>query len=87
MVGGLPMKNLDAFADNIAYWEDQAKFVRERGEEDLAEAYLDDARDLKRVLEAIKTGDFDTAAKIAFSLDTIVREQIPDSVYRFLQEV
>ena len=81
------MKNLDAFAANIACWEDHGKFVRERGEEDLADAYFSDARDLKRVLEAIKAGDFDTAAKIAFSLDTIVREQIPDSIYCFLREV
>jgi hypothetical protein len=74
------LKNL---ARSIDEWAIQGK---ECSNAELAEAYASDVKDLGRVHAAIAEDDISKAAKIAFGLDTIVREQIPESVYLFLQD-
>lgn len=45
-----------------------------------------DVRDLRKVLSLMKESKFDEAWKTASSLDTAVREAIPDKIYYFLQD-
>jgi hypothetical protein len=75
-------QHLKVLAQSIANWEQNGK---ECSDADLAEAYQSDVRDLWKVHAAMKKGDLALAAKIAFDLDTIVREQIPNSVYELLE--
>ena len=45
----------------------------------------DDHKDLKRVYELHKEGKFDVAYNIALDLDTIVRDEIPDNIWKDLK--
>lgn len=73
---------LKELARSIERWDLQGE---ECSDADLAAAYASDVKDLRRVHSAIAKDEIDEAAKIASGLDTIVRDQIPESVYLFLQ--
>jgi len=82
----MPKKHADhlkALARNIEGWAIQGK---ECSNTELAEAYASDVKDLRKVYAAIAEDNIDEAAKIADRLDTIVRDQIPESVYTFLYD-
>jgi hypothetical protein len=76
-------KHLKELARSIERWGLQGK---ECSDAEVAGAYESDVKDLRRVHSAIAKDEIDEAAKIAFGLDTIVRDQIPESVYLFLQD-
>jgi Asp-tRNA(Asn)/Glu-tRNA(Gln) amidotransferase A subunit family amidase len=76
-------EHLKHLARSIERWDLQGK---ECSDADVAGAYASDVKDLRRVHSAIANDEIDEAAKVAFGLDTIVRGQIPQSVYRFLQD-
>ena len=46
-------------------------------DEDLYDQYLQDEKDLKAVRDAVISGDFRQARKLAYSLDMIMFDQIP----------
>lgn len=45
------------------------------------DSYLSDAKDLREISVLLADGDIDEAKERIASLDTIVRDEIPDSVY------
>jgi len=75
-------KLLKSFAKSIERW---AKNGKGCSDQYLVLAYEGDAKDLREVHDLIEAGDYQKAARVAFGLDTIVREQIPGKVWDFLQ--
>lgn len=74
------------FEKSIARWSHQGQEAHDLGDEELAQAYASDVRDLKRFLQMYKEGKLDEAWAMARNLDTIVRELIPDPIYNFLRD-
>ena len=56
-------------------------------EKDLSAADAADRKDLQKVLDLFKKGEFKKSFNAAWGLDTIVRDQIPDSVYDICHNV
>jgi len=89
-----PPGGLSALASKIASFERKsqaakAKLPRARTpeeKEDLQddyEMYRDDARDLKKVLEACRAGQPGRAWSISDRMDTAARDEIPNSLYNW----
>jgi hypothetical protein len=72
---------LKSFSDQIRRWENRANGC----ERYLALVYKEDAMDLWKVHALMKSGEYRKAKRVASSLDTIVREQIPDEAWDFLE--
>jgi len=53
---------------------------------DMRRSYMIDFADMRYIYEMIEIGAIMGAAKKARSLDTAVREEIPNSVWRFLMD-
>jgi len=78
---------------NISF-RDQQRFVNainkwkmyslETKDKELAAAYKKDAEDLKSIYDAIIDDRYDIAQRLINKLDTIVRDQIPLSVYNIV---
>lgn len=71
---------LKKFKDNIKAWKEN-EYTR-----DIKKVYAQDRKDLTVIYNLIKKGDMEIAGKMAWNLDTIVREQIPSSVYNAIIE-
>jgi len=48
--------------------------------------YTQDRKDMRAVLSACKKGDWSKAAKLAWRLDTILRDEIPHYLWSFMHE-
>lgn len=56
-----------------------------KGDKKMIAAYRDDRKQLLKVVKELDKGNFKNAAALSRSLDTIIREQIPDSVWDYLK--
>jgi len=72
-------KMIQEFRDAIKNWTDP-KGPRT----DLEKAYTSDRKALRKGLSLFRQGKYKEASSHLFMLDTIVRDQIPQSVYDFL---
>jgi len=69
-------RDLQRLDKEIALCRRMAAF--HEGDDDyLAEAYAKDAEDLQAVRDAVARGDLGKAGRIAYDLDTYVRDEIP----------
>ena len=73
-------KEVEQFNDSIAAWKDNGE-----GDINLKKVYAQDRKDLREVLRCLKKGYLKTAYDRASFLDSIVRGQIPDSVWKILE--
>ena len=65
----------------IRHWQLLGQRAATDGDQELATQYERDVRDLTAFRDSFAAGDFDTAARLADALDTLVRDQIPLQVY------
>jgi hypothetical protein len=76
--------DLKRFAKNIAEWSAMGFDFLNKGDRRMAKVTERDVEDLKAVYGAIVGGEYSNAAKLAWQLDTVVREQIPTRLYNFI---
>ena len=82
---------------NKAECIEQAKIIREaasrylasgkkafKGEADMLKVYSNDAKDLREVAKLLREGKVKDAYRKAQYLDTLVRDVIPESPWRFM---
>ena len=67
--------------DHINTWNGKTQCDR-----DMREVGKADARDLRRVARLLREGRVTEAAKKLDSLDTIIRDLIPEETYKYLME-
>ncbi|MGE4157623.1 MAG: hypothetical protein AB7F75_00835 [Planctomycetota bacterium] len=79
-------RDLERFAKNIAAWARDGKRWAARGDREMAETHERDVLALKAVHAAVLRGDYREAAKLAYPLDTIVRDQIPARLYNAINQ-
>jgi hypothetical protein len=77
----LTSKDMNEFARSISDWTWTADEDRE-----MLTQYMRDREDLKYVYDLIANKEYTYAAKSAANLDTIVRDQIPVTIWNFLME-
>jgi hypothetical protein len=77
---------LQGFKDEIDSWTWTDKTGDLAEDERMLKAYAQDRKDLTKVLKLCEKGEYKKAYKLAWGLDTIVRELIPESVYSYIEE-
>lgn len=82
-IADLKMTEMKKFDKNIKAWAKNA--VGEKDKE-LAKGYRDDAKDLRRVYDLMLDGEYKKARRELEDLDTLVRDQVPNTVYNFLMD-
>ncbi len=73
--------DLDQFRQSIASWERQGKEAGRDGDVELAAGDAEDVADLRAILRLIVIGELHETAEAINRLDTLVRDQIPVSLY------
>lgn len=73
-------KDMASFQKSIRAWKNNFK------DKEMVACYKKDRKDLRKVLSLIKKGKYSQAGKLAWDVDTIVREQIPQKVYNIIAE-
>ena len=77
--------DLERLDKEIALCRRMAKF--HEGDDDyLTEAYDRDAKDLQAVYDGIVRGDLAEAGRIAYGLDTYVRDEIPKMLFNLIMK-
>ena len=71
---------VDSFEKAIDAWKDDTADAH------MKKAYAADRKGLKNVLNLFKKGKLKEAYQVAWDLDTIVRDQIPDKVWKIWDE-
>jgi len=78
-------RDLERLDEEIARSRRMAAF--HEGDDDyLAEAYERDAEDLQAVRDAAGRGDLAEAGRLAYHLDTYVRDEIPKRLYNAIMK-
>jgi hypothetical protein len=73
----------EAFDKRIKAWQPD----KGRGAtKDYAAMFTQDRKDMRAVLSACRKGDWGRAAELAGSLDTILRDEIPDYLWDTMHE-
>jgi hypothetical protein len=64
----------------------EQKFAEAKKEKDagMMAMYAADARDMFKIAELMRDGNFNAAGRKAWDMDTAARDEIPDKVYEFL---
>ena len=78
-------RDLQRLDEEIARSRRMAAF-HEGDDEFLAEAYSTDAEDLQAVRDAAGGGDLAEAGRIAYGLDTYVRDEIPKRLFNTIMK-
>ena len=79
--------DLQRFAGRIAAWERQGMRMAEADDDkEMARQTRKDVRDMNAIYGAAKSGEFKKAAKLAYRLDTIVRDEIPARLYNTINQ-
>ena len=78
----LTKKMIKEFESEIKDWCEDA----EETDPEMIKAYEDDREDLEYIRDLMVEGDYDYAAQRAGDLDTVVRDQIPEAIWDFLQD-
>ena len=85
MTGKALQRDLERLDDEIARSRRMAAF--HEGDDDyLAEAYEHDAEDLQAVRDAAARGDMAEAGRLAYHLDTYVRDEIPKRLFNAIMK-
>ena len=71
---------ISKFRKNILAWQ-PSKYTQ-----DIKHVYAQDRKQLMQVFSLVKEGKLSQAGEKAYWLDTIVRDQIPNSVYRIITD-
>lgn len=79
-------RDLERFAKNIADWARDGKCWAAKGDREMADTHERDVLALEAVHDAVRRGDYQGAAKLAYPLDTIVRDQIPARLYNAINQ-
>lgn len=66
---------------SIRHWRLLGEKRDKAGDREMAQQYETDAKDLEALRDAVAKEDFDAACRMADSMDTIVRDQIPLRLY------
>lgn len=66
---------------NIGLWQLEGQRAGEGGDAELAKQYARDVQDLTAFRDAVARGEIEAARRIADTLDTLVRDQIPVRLY------
>ena len=61
-------------------------FFKDQWQEDDIEMLYEDAANLAMIGQYMMEGNFDAAYALASNLDTLVRDEIPNSVWNYLQK-
>ena len=77
--------DLEQLDKEIALCRRMAAF-HDGDDEYLTEAYANDADDLQAVRDAIARGDLAEAGRIAYGLDTYVRDEIPKRLFNTIMK-
>jgi hypothetical protein len=72
-------KDINSLRKSIRAWKGDDKDAH------MVKVYANDREDLGRLLDAIEDGDIKLARQLADSLDTLVRDQIPTTLYDKIQ--
>lgn len=56
-----------------------------KGEADMISGYRQDGRDLRAIAKLVREGKLKAAANAVHMLDTIVRDEVPDSFFALLK--
>jgi hypothetical protein len=76
----LDVKAMEAMGKTIISWQPT------RGDNaSLKKCYTQDRKDLRKVLSLYKKGKWKEAGEFASHLDTLVRDMIPDSIWKSIQ--
>ena len=73
---------LPEFKAQIDDWARQGAEAERKGDHALARTYARDVQDLRAVYDAVADGRVADAARHIEQLDTIVRDQVPNAVFR-----
>lgn len=76
-------KAIEEFQAAIKRWYPDA---REMSKREVTKRYTQDRKDMKKVLGLVKKGKMHQAYELACSLDTIVREEIPNSIWTIISK-
>ena len=73
---------------NIMQKAAESKFAEAKKQDDpgMMSMYASDAEDMFKIAEIMQDGDHPAAYEKARNMDTAARDEIPDEVYKFLEE-
>lgn len=71
-------QHIKDFNKAIRAWKDNGSFKNDKG---MLACYKKDRADMRKIVTMLKKGQFSEAGEAMWGLDTIVRDQIPNSVY------
>lgn len=77
----LKEKLIAEFKEAIKNW----KSCNGDDDKEMTKMYVSDRKDLRKILKLFKKEKYKEAYDMAWNLDTIVREQIPSSVYEIIE--
>lgn len=71
---------IENFKQSIKAWKEN------EATKDLKKVYAKDRKDLMEVCKYLRSGKYKEAQQKAYWLDTIVRDQIPNGVWKFMEQ-
>ena len=75
-------RELEQFRQSIESWERQGREVGRDDDAELTAGYAEDVADLRAILRLIETGALHEATEAIDRLDTLIRDQIPQRLYK-----
>ena len=73
---------LEQFRQSIESWARHGREAGRDGDAELAAGYAEDVADLRAILRLIETGALHEATEAIDRLDTLIRDQIPQRLYK-----
>ncbi len=64
----------------------ESGLVKFKNDKDMIKVHKEDAADMRQVALFLRMGNVKEAFKLSCSLDTIIREEIPVDVWKFMRE-
>lgn len=73
--------DIGEFRDSIENWRTNGLDAEREGDEELADTYRQDVKELEHILGLVIASDYEAAREATYDLDTLVRDQIPTTLY------
>ena len=71
-------KQIEKFEKVIRVWKAEGAMKRDK---QMVLCYKNDRKDLRNIVSLIKRGEYEEAGNVAYWLDTVVRDLIPEEIY------
>ncbi len=78
--------DIDDFRRSIDHWRAEGLDAKRDGDEELTDTYRQDVKELEHILGLVIASDYEAARDAIYDLDTLVRDQIPTTLYEKLTQ-